>query len=82
MARTHLLKLSSAALARDSSLHSKAQRWWGREHAEGDAVRGDAGVRRAAEREGLGYDEGGELAKRGGEFVRGLAKAYEPTPNL
>jgi hypothetical protein len=77
MNRMHLLKLSSAAVARDPVLSSRTKWWWERERAEGEAVRKDIGVQRAANREGLGYEQGGELATRAEGFIRELVKGYD-----
>jgi hypothetical protein len=80
LSRMQLLKLSTAAVARDPVLAGRAQRWWDRERAEGTAIRQDAGVRRAADREGLAFDAGSELAKRADEFTRKLTDAYKHIP--
>jgi hypothetical protein len=81
LSRAHLLKLSTAAVARDPLLAGRTQRWWDRERAEGTAIRDDTGVRRAADREGLGFGEGSELATRADEFARKLTDAYQHVPS-
>jgi len=57
LARTHLLKRTRGAVLRNPSLREKAVSWWTRNAQEGARGRADEGVRRAAERAGLGYDE-------------------------
>ncbi|KAG1741545.1 uncharacterized protein EDB91DRAFT_1237175 [Suillus paluster] len=57
--RAHLLNSTRAAIMRQPELRERAVRWWAQEKMEGDAGREDEGVRKAAEKMGLGYADGG-----------------------
>jgi len=54
LARTHILRLSTAATQRIPELRARAAAFWARERALGTALRRDPDVRVAAEKVGLG----------------------------
>lgn len=58
--RTTLLKLLHATTMREPSLRAAADRWWSKQKTEGQWVRQDEGVQRAAEKLGFGFVRDGD----------------------
>jgi hypothetical protein len=85
--RAHALRLTRAGIMREPSLRGSASEWWSRGRRAGIQVRGDVGVRRVAEKVGLGFVEGeaelrSQARKMTGEILGGIASstAQEGTP--
>ncbi|KAA1476111.1 hypothetical protein DENSPDRAFT_826911 [Dentipellis sp. KUC8613] len=75
LARTRLLRYTRAGALRDPVLRARAHAFWAREHAAGEVVRADEGVRRAAGAEGRSFEAEGDV-EGGGAGGVGELRAY------
>jgi hypothetical protein len=70
LTKLRLLKYTKGAIMRVPELREQSEEWWEEERIRGGWIREDDGVRRVAERVGLGFDEGGQDGD-GGEVGEG-----------
>jgi hypothetical protein len=74
LTKLRLLKYTKGAIMRVPELREQSEDWWEEEKIKGGWIREDDGVRRVAERLGLGFDEGdqrGDVVPNGEERGEG-----------